>query len=332
MSGKSETAASAQAKLRDVQRSNVPPVLRPLARPRVIGSLGARGVSLALALALPVVVGCGGDGASGGGGSSHPNGGGVDGGGGDICDVSSWKAGFAGSQTIEVDGTAHSYELFVPDGYDGKTRFPVVVVFHGDGGTGANIRSGFKIEEASAKKAIVVYPDGPGKTWQIDKLDTMGKDIAFVDALYADLTKSHCADSSRLYATGFSKGAYFVNQLACRSKTTLRAITTHAGGGPFGVAESEFSNGDLKCATGALAALQVAGLADDSVPPSEGEKARDHWRGANGCQDATSAWETSPCVAYQGCSKPEVWCAVPELRHQIWSEAAKVTWSFFSKN
>lgn len=303
-----------------------------LVRARSIASIGA--CAAPLVLALPLLAGCGGDGASGGGGSSHPNGGGVDGGEGTggTCDVSSWKPGFAGSQKIEIDGTAHTYELFVPDGYDGKTRFPVVFVFHGDGGTGANIRSGFKIEEASAKKAIVVYPDGAGKTWQIDKLDTMGKDIAFVDALYADLAKNHCADSSRLYATGFSKGAYFVNQLACRTKTSLRAITTHAGGGPFGVAESEFSNGDLKCSAAALAALQVAGLADDSVPPSEGEKARDHWRGANGCQDATSAYETSPCVAYQGCSKPEVWCAVPGLRHQIWSEAAKVTWTFFSKN
>lgn len=184
------------------------------------------------------------------------------------------------------------YQLLVPDSYDGQKIFPIVFVFHGDGGTGTGIRGSFNLEAESAGEAIIVYPDGEAKTWSIDDAAGLLKDVGFIDALAANLATSHCTDKKRVFAVGFSKGAYFANQLACLSKAGLRAVVTHAGGGPFGVVGSgtSFKNGQLLCPAPSVAALQVQGESDGAVPVSEGTKARDHRRRVNECTTTSSAF------------------------------------------
>jgi len=260
------------------------------------------------------------------------------GGGGPTCgsaDVAAGTKGYLGSQKITVGGAARSYELYVPEAYDGKKAWPLVFVLHGDGGTGSGIRGSFKLEAESGGGAIFVYPDGQNKTWVIDNATGLGKDIAFIDAVASSLAKTHCTDTKRVFAVGFSKGAYFANMLACLSKSNLRAVVTHAGGGPFGLDGSgtKFDNkGQLECPSPPVAALQVQGDADTAVPLSEGIKARDHWRRANACATTTKPYDAAPpCVAYDGCAegRPEVWCQIPGMGHTIWpAMGAKVTWEF----
>lgn len=237
----------------------------------------------------------------------------------------------ASSKTISVGGSNRTYQLYVPSTFDGKKTYPLIFAFHGDGGDGAGLRKSFKLEAEAKEGAIIVYPDGLNKTWDCDTTAGLARDTAFIDAVIADLTKNACADSARVYATGFSRGAYFVNQMVCRSKSTWRAIATHSGGGPWGIEGSEYDDqGQLKCNAKQLAALQVQGLADGTVPPSEGEKARDFWRASDGCQSSTSAYDPSPCQQYNGCAKPEIYCAIPGMDHTIWQSAAPVTWNFFT--
>jgi polyhydroxybutyrate depolymerase len=249
------------------------------------------------------------------------------------CGATGVKTGFVGSQSLTVGGSKRTYELFVPPSYDGKKTFPLTFVFHGDGGTGAEIRGSFKLEAASESGSILVYPDALNKTWVINNATGFKADVAFVDAIAADLAKSHCTDSTRVFAVGFSKGAYFTNELACLAKTKLRAIVSHSGGGPFGLDGSgtKFDNeGNLVCPAAPVAALQIQGTADTSVPVSEATKARDYWRRLNGCQTATKPYDPSPCVTYDGCNadRPEVWCEVPGLGHAVWQNAPAVTWAF----
>lgn len=248
------------------------------------------------------------------------------------------KKGFVGQQSITVGGSARSYALYVPDGYDGNKLWPLVFVFHGDGGTGAGIRSSFKLEAESANGAIFVYPDGEGKTWVIDNAAGIGKDVAFVDAIAASIQKTHCVNTKKIFAVGFSKGAYFTNMLGCLSKTALRGVVGHAGGGPFGLDGSgtKFDGqGNLVCPSPPVAALQVQGEADNTVPLDEGQKARDHWRRVNQCATTSKASSPSPCIAYDNCApgRPEIWCQVPGLGHQIWpTNGTKVTWDFIQAN
>jgi len=249
------------------------------------------------------------------------------------CGSAIAKLGLLPDESITVGADKRTYQLFVPETYDGKKSFPIVFVFHGDGGTGAGIRGSFKLEAEAAGEAIIVYPDGAGKTWQIGDAAGLAKDVGYIDALAANLTTKYCSDKKRIFAVGFSKGAYFANQFACRTKSGLRAVVTHAGGGPYGVEGSgtSFKNGQVVCPSPPVAALQVQGESDGSVPVSEGVKPRDYYRRVNACKETSTPFAPSPCIAYDGCAAglPEIYCQIPGLGHGIWPQnGTKVTWAF----
>jgi polyhydroxybutyrate depolymerase len=249
---------------------------------------------------------------------------------GPTCGAAGVKPG-ATSQSLMVGTSKRTYELFLPSSYDNHRTFPLVLVFHGDGGTGAGIRASFPLEAAAAGGAIFAYPDGESATWQIDTADGVTTDIAFIDALAAELAKTHCTDPKHVSAVGFSKGAYFVDQYACLGKTPLRAVVAHSGGGPFGVtglATKYDDQGNLVCPDAPIPAMQIIGQADDLL--TEAQKARDYWEHANGCKTTSSATAPSPCVSYDGCTAglPEIYCEIPGLGHQIWPAAPKTVWTF----
>src|SRR6478609_1437762 len=87
------------------------------------------------------------------------------------CGPAVAKKGYVGSQTL----SGRTYGLYVPDKYDGKTSYPIVIVLHGDGGTGDEIRNyvGTKLETESGGGALFAYPDGEGTTWQTDDITNM---------------------------------------------------------------------------------------------------------------------------------------------------------------
>jgi polyhydroxybutyrate depolymerase len=319
---------------------------------RLLGVLGALGLALTVGLAA-----CGGSDSNGGATSS--GGAGDDGGAGDgtapdpgTTDGSSpinpdgappvpsagcggnpnVAKGFVGSQGITVGGVGRTYELFVPNGYDGKKSYPLVFMLHGDGGDGAGLRSYFSLEGEAADGAIFVYPDGINQTWfENDNVDALKGDVAFIDAIAASLGKSHCTDKGRVFTVGFSRGAYFSNMLGCLSNSNLRAVVSHSGGGPFNIDGSgtTFDNGgNLVCPSPTTSAMQLTGPGD----ASETKKARDHWRRVDGCGNSTSAYSPSPCVAYNGCGagKAEVYCEISSIGHEIWSNAPKAIWGFLS--
>jgi polyhydroxybutyrate depolymerase len=245
------------------------------------------------------------------------------------CGGAGVVGGFVGSQMISVGGQSRTFQLYLPSGYDGHTTYPILQVFHGDGGNGAGVRGAFAIEAASGGNAIIAYPDGQSATWQIDTYAPMMKDVAFVDAIFASLSTKYCSDG-RNFLAGFSRGAYFVNQAACRTKSTLRGIMSNSGGGPYGVQSSEFANGKVVCPAARVAAMQVHGTADGTVALSEGQTTRDYWRGASACAATTSAYAPSPCVSYDGCAKAEIWCQISGMGHSVWAQSPQAAWGFFS--
>jgi polyhydroxybutyrate depolymerase len=235
------------------------------------------------------------------------------------------------TQTLTADGAKRTYQLFVPDTYDNKKSFPLVFVFHGDGGTGANIRGSFKLEAEAAGGALFVYPDGENKTWEIDTASGLGHDVAFIDAVVTSLSGTHCVDKKRIVPVGFSKGAYFANMLACLAKTPFAGVVAHSGGGPFGVDGSgtDFDgSGNLICPRPPAAAMQIIGDADGLL--GDAQTARDYWKRLNTCKGTSTAFAPSPCVAFDGCNaaRPEIYCQIPGMGHSIWSEATKATWTF----
>ncbi len=251
------------------------------------------------------------------------------------CGATGKKPGFVAKSSVTFGGGGKgNYSLYLPDGYDGSTVFPVIFAFHGDGGNGQSMR-GAGLEEASAGKAIIVYPDGPNQTWDLETAPAQNRDYALFDAMVSDVETNLCADPKRIFAFGFSRGAFFANQLGCYRGDVLRGLSASSGGGPYSNDGNDFDqNGFFKCPTPAVAALIIHGQNDnqDGVPYAAGEKSRDHWRLRNACATTSKAYAPSPCITYDGCpaGHPVAWCSIPNMGHRIWSGAPQAVWSFFS--
>ena len=65
---------------------------------------------------------------------------------------------------IEFQGKERTYLRHLPQGYDGRTRLPVVMLFHGLGDDAEGILAWTRMDElADTEDAIVVVPEG-GRT------------------------------------------------------------------------------------------------------------------------------------------------------------------------
>lgn len=288
------------------------------------------------------VFGCGGDaapintsGSSGSSGSQLTSDSGTvlpgqDGGSGVLpsdCDKSAPSA--TGYEAGLKLSSGRSYSRFVSASYNPKKAHALVFVFHGDGGTGSSARNALNMESVAGDDAIFVYPDGTNKTWDLDKLEGANADLTFVQALIAEHSTSFCINPKKIFSTGFSRGGYMANHVACRMGNVIRGVASHASGGPF--SGTYDSKGNLVCVGGPVAAAVFHGLSDGNVAPSEGEKSVKYYARVASCAASSKPVDPSPCVAFDSCTQPLMQCKIPGLGHQVWKEGAKASWDFLSK-
>lgn len=124
--------------------------------------------------------------------------------------------------TFVVDGRKRTAIVVVPR----RTAkpAPLVLAFHGHGGTGAGLERQLDIA-ARWPEAIVVYPDGlvghrgitdptgdkPG--WQTAVGEAGDQDLAFFDEMVSTLRRKVPVDDDRIYLIGHSNGSQLVSLL-----------------------------------------------------------------------------------------------------------------------
>lgn len=243
------------------------------------------------------------------------------------CGKAGAKTG-AIAQNVPISGKSRSYTLVVPASYDPSRSYPLVYVLHGHGGNGAQARRAMGLESVAGDRAIFLYPDGRGGGWDLDSPASKNADVAFFDAMLSRTQTHYCVDLRRVFVTGFSNGGYMANQLACRRGDRIRAVASHAGGGPYETTGSYDEHGRLVCKGKPVASLVVHGASDRAVLPSEGKKSIEHFTHANRCSGSSPS-APAGCVTYRGCVSPVTACTVPGLGHALWSQAKQVTWTFF---
>ena len=119
---------------------------------------------------------------------------------------------------------ALAQEIALPPG--DASQAPIVLVLHGGGGTGADLRrrSGFDAM-ASAAGVVAVYPDAPGRVWNDGRNPMNGRDdVARLLALVDDLSARGIGDARRLYVIGHSNGGGMAMRLACAAPGRLSGI------------------------------------------------------------------------------------------------------------
>jgi len=135
-------------------------------------------------------------------------------------------------RTVSVAGAEYKYQVFVPENWTKKKKWPVILFLHGAGergddgllqtqvGIGRAIR-----QDRSRVPAIVVIPQCRKNIWWVDP--AMG-DMAM--AALAQAQKEFHGDSARIYLTGLSMGGYGTWYLAGKYPGKFAAIAPICGG------------------------------------------------------------------------------------------------------
>jgi len=148
----------------------------------------------------------------------------------------------ASAQQIEVQG--RKVLIHVPPGYDAAHPAPLVLAFHGGGGSAAfmadDSRYGLQ-READRDGFIVAFPNGASRlpggrfaTWNAGGCcgyarDQGSDDVGFARAVVGAIEARYAVDAGRVFATGMSNGGMMAHRLACDAADVFRAVASVAG-------------------------------------------------------------------------------------------------------
>ena len=185
-----------------------------------------------------------------------------------------------------------------------------------DGNTWASGKPFYGLKEQFTEGAIFVAPNGLDSGWA----NPGDRDIRFIRSMVDSLKQGLCVDTARVYAAGFSFGGMMSNAIGCQMGDVFRAVAPMSGSLWSGCANS----------ANTVAAIFFHAQADDVVPYTAGEEARDKFLSKNSCSATTVPVGTNGCVQYTGCTtgKPVTWCGYPNGGHWPPAFAAKEIKSF----
>jgi poly(3-hydroxybutyrate) depolymerase len=134
---------------------------------------------------------------------------------------------------LEVDGVGRRWTTVVPGGGPATA---LVVVLHGVGGRGADMRSAGFEPLAAGKGVVLAYPDAVGGAWNDGRpgADPIVPgapidDGRFLRMLIDETVARTGANAGRVAVVGFSNGAVMASRLACDIADRVSAMALVAG-------------------------------------------------------------------------------------------------------
>ncbi|PIQ62381.1 MAG: hypothetical protein COV99_06365 [Bacteroidetes bacterium CG12_big_fil_rev_8_21_14_0_65_60_17] len=193
---------------------------------------------------------------------------------------------------FEHGGLMRSVDVFIPASVTDSPNVPLIIVFHGAGGSGPLLREQVRFDEqANEDDFAVAYPSATGANWaegcdcvrpDLDGVD----DVGFAEAIVGQVETVVEVDRRNVYAVGYSQGAVFVHHLACESSDTFAGFASVAGMMSVPVSQ--------RCGRSAPARMMMVHGSDDTVLPFDGQDAGSQsllsvvdtmlrWRDISGC-------------------------------------------------
>jgi len=219
------------------------------------------------------------------------------------------------TRTVQVGAVSRTYVLHLPSAYDGKNAAPLVLDFHGIGGTGATERANSPYPpELDPTGVVMAFPDGlkgpAGTAWNVGPCCVAGvDDVAFARAVVADVGATACIDARRVYAVGVLTGGGMAHYLACQASDLFAATAPAA----FDLLAENV--GDCVPAR-AITVISFRGTADPRVPYDGGASSLvpgmpitflgavgtfQAWAQIDHCAGAASSVDANGCAHYSGC-------------------------------
>ncbi|MEL7123122.1 MAG: T9SS type A sorting domain-containing protein [Bacteroidota bacterium] len=140
------------------------------------------------------------------------------------------------NRSLIHDNVVRDYIVYVPEIYDENTPTPLMFNFHGwTMQASAQMNSCDMRYVADTADFILVYPQGvvyQGFThWNVGSwtAGSTADDVGFTSAMIDQLAEKYNIDLNRVYACGWSNGAYFSYELACQLSDRIAAIGSVSG-------------------------------------------------------------------------------------------------------
>jgi polyhydroxybutyrate depolymerase len=210
-------------------------------------------------------------------------------------------------QSIDVGGVERRYLVHEPAGWDHKQALPVLLFFHGGGGTaGGNDKLAHIVGFCDRNHILLVCPEGLKRHWndgrKIKRVDNFD-DVGFIDRMIVQITSRWHVDKSRIYATGISNGGFFSQYLAIMLPQKIAAVASVAAT----LSQDVYSSAKP---THAVPIMFILGTEDPLVPFQGGEiKIGPIHRGkVVSAVDAVSFW-----VRVNGCQATPVITELPRV-------------------
>ncbi len=241
--------------------------------------------------------------------------------------VSSVEPLETGEHSFISGNVERTFYLKLPGNYSCENNYPIVFGFHGTSGSYESYTDHYyNLHDSVGEEAILVYPNALNSASGISQWDFVD-DLLFFDDIYAYIERRVCFDKTRVFAVGHSSGAGLAHTLG-QTKNVFRGIAPVAG-----------VLVEMTSCNGRTAVIQIQGIYDEIVPPSEGEKTLDYWLDINSCNETTTLEGVDPnCTAYQECSEnyPVQYCehdltddTLPYAGHAWPDFAGDAIWNFF---
>jgi poly(3-hydroxybutyrate) depolymerase len=244
-----------------------------------------------------------------------------------------------GNINITYKNATRKYILRVPDTYDSSHPYRLVLAYAWSGASASQVVSAnyFTFATLDSKNTIFAAPeasDGAG-TWSND-------DVAFTDAIVAQLEGDLCIDTTRLFATGFSFGGAMAMALGCTRADVFRAVAFFSGADLTSSCPTTLTKPIAYYAS--QASEDSGGLSTSS--PITGEKRQADFAAVNGCMPEPSSTtfpasgQPHTCTNYKGCSAghPTEYCVFngphgwePKDPGQSMSWDAPEAWKFITQ-
>ena len=142
----------------------------------------------------------------------------------------------AEKKTMEVDGMTRTWYEYVPKSCTPDQKWPLVVVFHGRGGTAETFFDLSCVSTVAEERHFIavvpeagVYQQKPNGLrnvllWCGIYQDTPVDDVKFIRELVADVESRYSVDKSRVYAMGQSSGGMMSDLLAYTAGDIFAAV------------------------------------------------------------------------------------------------------------
>ncbi len=212
------------------------------------------------------------------------------------------------------------YLAWLPADWDGRTPLPVLAWFHGHGGRADEGGAVALRELVDPHGFLLVAPQGAADTWNVTNVEgfsaSQRDEVAFLDAVLADVADRWPLSPHQRLAAGSSQGASVAEVLACERPDDWTA--TAAVSGTFWVPQP------ADCGGGPRPVRHVHGDADTTWPRAgraigparqgDVDEAVAMWRAHDACTEETETFTDGPltCTRWTDCAGGVV---VEDCRH-----------------